>query len=99
MIGGEPASPRSRTSQPAAASTWWRAAARQVTCAIWQPVDERERRVRGDAEQVLEPLAAISSTTDADGPSAPSPAFWSQIDVSQSAASAAGSAPPMTNPK
>jgi hypothetical protein len=27
------------------------------------------------------------------------PAFWSQVDVSQSAASAAGSEPPITQPK
>jgi hypothetical protein len=42
---------------------------------------------------------ATSSTTAAEGASSARPAFWSQADVSQSAASAAGSAPPTTKPK
>ncbi|MFG1991875.1 hypothetical protein ACGFJ7_18050 [Actinoplanes sp. NPDC048988] len=43
--------------------------------------------------------AAVSSATLAAGPSTYSPAFWSQAEVSQSAASAAGVAPPTTKPK
>ena len=42
---------------------------------------------------------ATSSATAAAGEIAYSPAFWSQVLVSQSAASAAGWLPPMTNPK
>ena len=41
----------------------------------------------------------ISSTTIAGEPSAPSPAHWSQIVVSQSAPMVAGSALPVTYPK
>jgi len=37
-MGGAPNRPRSSTSQPSARRTAWRAAARHVTCAIWQPV-------------------------------------------------------------
>jgi hypothetical protein len=51
------------------------------------------------AEEVDQPLADGSSTTDAAGPATYSPAFWSQAEVSQSAATAAGRAPPMTKPK
>src|SRR6476661_328506 len=43
--------------------------------------------------------AATSSTTAAAGVARNRPTFWSQADVSQSAASAAGTEPPMTNPK
>ena len=42
---------------------------------------------------------ATSSATDADGPIAYSPALLSQALVSQSAASADGRQPPITNPK
>ncbi len=37
-----------------------------------------------------------SSTTDAAGPQEYRPAFWSQTEVSQSAATEAGTLPPMT---
>jgi hypothetical protein len=43
--------------------------------------------------------ATTSSTTDAAGVPMYRPTFWSQADVSQSAASAAGTDPPMTKPK
>jgi hypothetical protein len=43
--------------------------------------------------------APVSSSIAAtDGPIAASPAFWSHVEVIQSAASAAGSVPPMTKP-
>ena len=42
---------------------------------------------------------ATSSTTAAAGDETALKAFWSHADASQSAASAAGSAPPVTNPK
>ena len=38
VISGAPKRPRSSTSQPARSRTRWRAAARHVKCAIWQPV-------------------------------------------------------------
>ena len=42
---------------------------------------------------------ATSSTTDAAGEETALNAFWSHADASQSAASAAGTAPPVTKPK
>jgi hypothetical protein len=42
---------------------------------------------------------ATSPMTDADGATAKPPAFWSHAEAIQSAASAAGSEPPMTKPK
>ncbi len=43
--------------------------------------------------------AATSSTTEAAGVPRYRPTFCSQVEVSQSAARAAGTEPPMTNPK
>ena len=98
-ISGAPNSPRSSTSQPARSRTRCRAAARHVTCAIWQPVVRPMLVPSGRPSRSTSQDPITSSTTDADGPAAKSPAFWSQVDVSQSAASAAGKDPPITNPK
>ena len=57
-IGGAPASPRSFTSQPACFSTWWRAAASAVTCAIWQPVTNPAETSVGQPQQLTEPVDA-----------------------------------------
>ena len=56
-IGGAPVRPFSSTSQPTSASTWLRAAAIAVACAIWRAGDERERPRAREAEQVGEPVA------------------------------------------
>ncbi len=93
---GEPASPPSRTSHPRCASTWCRAAASAVTCAIWQPVVMANDASAGRPKMSFIQSPTISSTTDADGPRTPSAAHWSQIVVSQSAAIVAGSALPVT---
>jgi hypothetical protein len=45
-----------------------------------------------------QPAATTSATVSAEATGVP-PQFWSQADVSQSAATATGSAPPMTKPK
>ena len=56
-IGGAPVRPFSSTSQPTSASTWLRAAAIAVACAIWVPVTNANDRARGMPQQVGEPLA------------------------------------------
>ena len=99
VIGGEPASPSASRSQPARSSTACRAAARAVTCAIWQPVVKPNEASAGSPNSSLSQLPATCSATSADGPSTPMPAHWSQVEVSQSAASAAGTEPPITKPK
>ena len=68
VIGGEPASPSDSTSQPTRSSTAWRAAARHVTCAIWQPVTKANDAVAGIPRRSLSHSPATSSTTAADGP-------------------------------
>ena len=98
-IGGLPASPLASTSQPASRNRAWRAAARQVACAIWVPVTKPMLTVSGRPNRSRSQPAATSSTTDAAGPQAWMPAFWSQTLVSQSAAIAAGEPPPITQPK
>ena len=98
-IGGPPCRPSSSTSQPARRRTAWRAAARAVTLAMVAPVvyptDEPVGRPRSSSSQP----AATSSTTAAAGEWMNRPTFWSHVDTSQSVARAAGTEPPMTNPK
>ena len=95
---GAPASPSRLTSHPARARTACRAAARQVTWAIWQPVTRAKEADAGRPSTSLSQVPQTSSTTAAAGPQAYRPAFWSQVAVSQSAASAAGRPAPMTQP-
>ena len=56
-IGGAPVRPFSSTSQPTSASTWLRAAAIAVACAIWVPVTNANDCARGMPQEVDEPLA------------------------------------------
>ena len=84
---------------PGGASTWCRAATSAVACAIWQPVTSANDAPAGMPSSSLSQRPATSSATEADGASSARPAFWSQAEVSQSAASAAGTAPPTTKPK
>ena len=53
----------------------------------------------GNPNRSASQAPATSSATAAAGPMTYSPAFWSHAEVSQSAPSAAGSDPPITNPK
>ena len=98
-IGGAPLRPSRSTSHPTPARTWWRAAARQVKCAIWQPVTNPNEESSGRPRSSFSHVPATSSTTLAAGVGRARAAFWSQADVSQSAAIAAGVLPPMTKPK
>ena len=70
-----------------------------VKLAIWAPVTSPTDTPAGRPSSSASQAPATSSTTLAAGPSTNRPAFWSQAEVSQSAASAAGVAPPTTNPK
>jgi hypothetical protein len=70
-----------------------------VKCAIWQPVVKPILVPSGSPRRSTNQDPTTSSTTDAAGPAMKMPEFWSQVDVIQSAASAAGSDPPITNPK
>ena len=75
------------------------AAARAVKCAIVAPVVNPTDVSGGSPSRSTSQPAATSSTTAAAGVARYSPTFCSQADVSQSAASAAGTEPPMTKPK
>jgi hypothetical protein len=76
-----------------------RAAARDVTWAICEPVTSANEAWAGRPSSSLIHAPHTSSTTAAAGLVATIAAFWSQAEVSQSAATAVGSAPPMTQPK
>src|SRR5687768_13435773 len=84
---GEPLRPSRFTSHPTLASTAWRAAARHVTWAIWQPVTSEYEADEGRPSTSLSHMPQTSSTTAAAGLQAYNPAFWSHVAVSQSAAS------------
>jgi hypothetical protein len=72
---GAPTSPSRSTSCPAVASTRWRAAARPVTCAIWQPVTRANDAVGGSPSRSASQPPATSSNAAAAGVGAASPAF------------------------
>src|SRR5450432_1299933 len=97
-ILGAPKSPFVSTSQPSRASREFLAAASAVTCAISQPVVSAKLAPFGNPSSSFNQPPQTSSITATAGPQAYDAAFWSQALVSQSAASAAGSAPPMTQP-
>ena len=99
VTGGAPKSPRASTSHPACRSTSWRAAARQVKFAIWQPVTKPTEDSRGRSASSRIQSQSVSSTTPAAGEAMESTAFWSQAEASQSAARDAGRDPPVTKPK
>ena len=96
---GAPLSPSAATSHPERASTACRAAARQVVLAICPPVTKPMPVPSGKLNNSRSQPSTVSSTTAAAGDSTKRPAFWSHALVSQSAASAAGTLPPMTKPK
>ncbi len=96
---GAPASPRASTSQPARSSTAWRAAASAVTLAICAPLVRPPPAGCGSPSRSFAHASTVVSAVAAAGDIVCRPAFWSQAEVSQSAASAAGSDPPVTKPK
>ena len=97
--GGAPISPSRTTSQPARSSTVLRAAARQVAFAIWAPVTSPTLAVAGRPSTSSSQPSTTSSTTAAAGEATYENPFWSHAAAIQSAARAAGSAPPVTKPK
>ena len=98
-ISGAPNRPWRSTSQPDRASSACRAAASPVNDAIVAPVVNPTLTPAGSPNSSASHAPAVSSATAAAGPITYRPAFWSQALVSQSAASAAGTPPPITNPK
>ena len=74
-------------------------AASPVNDAIVAPVVNPTLTPAGRPNSSASHAPAISSATAAAGPMTYRPAFWSHALVSQSAASAAGTPPPITNPK
>ena len=96
---GAPMRPSSSTSQPARRRTAWRAAAMATKCAMVAPVVKPTDDPVGSPSRSMSHSPVISSTTDAAGVPRKRPTFCSHAEVSQSAASAAGTDPPMTNPK
>ena len=58
---------RARDPSPASASTWWRAAASAVMCAIWQPVTNPAETPSGRPSSSRSQPSATSSTTAALG--------------------------------
>ncbi len=99
VTGGAPIRPWPAASHPARLSTTSRATARQVTLAICAPVTSPTLAPDGSPSSESTQSSTTSSTTDAAGEPTHMWAFWSHAEASQSAASAAGSAPPVTNPK
>src|SRR3546814_9100377 len=98
-MAGAPCRPSRSTFHPRSRSNAWRAAARQVKCAIWHPVVKAKDADRGKSSTSLIQALATSSTMAEAGPQAWSAALLSQVEASQSAASAEGSAPPITQAK
>src|SRR6476646_2664760 len=96
---GAAISPSRSTSQPVSLKTACRAAARHVVLAAWPPVTKPTLAFSGSPSKSSTHAEEISSMAAAAGEREWKAAFWSHVDTNQSAASAAGSAPPMTKPK
>ena len=98
-IGGAPGRPSRATSQPAGREDVLRAAASAVVFAPCAPVTKPLETPAGSPSSSASHSAATSSTAAAAGEVTTENPFWSQALASQSAASAAGSALPITKPK
>ena len=70
-----------------------------MTCAIWQPVTKANEECGGRPRSSSTQRPVTASSADVAGVTSARPVFWSQVETSQSAASDAGSVPPMTKPK
>src|SRR5439155_3476771 len=93
---GNPASPSTDTSTPWRSPHHCRAAANPVKFAIWPPVTSTPSQSAGNPKSSRSQRREISSSLEASGLASQPPAFWSSSDVSQSAPSAAGVVPPIT---
>jgi hypothetical protein len=69
-----------------------------TVCAVVAPVVKPTSLSAGRLRRSRSQVAAISSTATAPGVMVRSPEFWSHVETSQSAASATGCVPPMTQP-
>ena len=98
-IRGAPNRPCSSTSHPRRLSSAFRAAAMQVACAIWLPVTRAKLACGGICSNCFSQSPTTSSTMAAAGDPQYRAAFWFQVEVSQSAATAEGRAPPTTQAK
>jgi len=98
VTGGAPTRPWPAASQPCAARTASLAEARQVALAMVAPVTPPPVPSGSPSSSVTQ-RSATRLSTDAVGDMTDSAAFWSHAAVSQAAACAIGSAPPVTKPK
>ena len=99
VTGGAPTRPWPAASQPCPASTASLAAARQVALAMVAPVTKPPPVPSGSPSSSVTQRTATRLSADAVGDMTDSAAFWSHAAVSQAAACAIGSAPPVTKPK
>ena len=99
VIGGAPNSPSASTFQPTFANTACRAADSAVMCATVVPVTKPPATPVGSCSTATSHLSATSSRIATPGLDLYNPAFWSHAVASQPAATLAGVAPPITNPK
>src|SRR2546429_481079 len=95
-ICGRPARPVSETSTPCCSPHHWRAAARPVKFAVVAPVVRTPPQWAGSPKRSSSHATETCSSRAPSGVASQPPAFWSSRDVTQSAASAAGVEPPIT---
>src|SRR6516225_1157853 len=99
VTGGAPTRPWPAASQPYLVSTASLAAARQVVLAMVAPVTKPPPVPVGSPSDSVTQRSATPVSIEAAGDITDSAAFWSQAVISQAAACATGSAPPVTKPK
>src|SRR5262249_60571590 len=97
--GVRPTGPGRAASRPCLVSQASVAAARQVAWAIVAPVTKPPPVPAGSPSSSVTQRSATPLSTEAAGDITDSAAFWSQTAVSQAAACATGSAPPVTQPQ
>ena len=95
-IGGRPASPSRSGSTPWRSAHHDRAVASAVKLAIVAPVVKTPPHLDGRPKRSSSHRMDVASSCPPSGDDAHENAFWSTADASQSAASAAGVAPPVT---
>ncbi len=98
-IRGASYSPRASTSQPTLSRSAWRAAAMPTVFPRPAPVGRPWLASGGMRSSSFIHSPATCSAAAAAGDMMWVATFWSHAAVSQSAATEAGSAPPITNPK
>ncbi len=99
VSSGAPIRPSASTSQPASASTLWRAAASAVKLAIVAPVTKLAAQPCGKPNSSHSQRRDTFSSIATAGVTSLITEFWSQVVASQLAATVTGRDPPITNPK